>query len=138
MVSSRRLLIALVAITVVLAGCTAQDQASVQTQAPPAPAKQGVAADHPQLTAQEMLVACNECHMEATPDLYAEWYGSTHGIGFVKCYQCHGTFEQMMTTPRNSDCAVCHAGMLGEHTGSQACWQCHPAHTFVAMSQGGK
>lgn len=44
---------------------------------------------HPELSEQEMLMACADCHREATPDIEKEWYDSVHGIAMVKCYQCH-------------------------------------------------
>ena len=88
-------------------------------------------AGHPKLSEQDMLIACSECHQKATPQVYTEWYASTHGLGNVKCYQCHGTYEALQTTPDMAQsCGSCHADKLGAHTGDQTCWECHSAHNF--------
>lgn len=88
---------------------------------------------HPPLSEQQMLIACSECHQKATPDVYNDWYASTHGIGNVKCYQCHGTFENLVVTPdMTQSCDACHTDKMGAHTGSQTCWECHSAHGFMA------
>ena len=42
---------------------------------------------YPELSEQEMLIACADCHREATPDIEKEWFDSVHGIAMVKCYQ---------------------------------------------------
>jgi hypothetical protein len=89
-----------------------------------------VPADHPNLSEQEKLIACADCHRDTTPDLYDTWYASTHGIGNVKCYQCHGTYEDMKKVPAVSNCATCHADMMMKQTDAPACWTCHPAHEF--------
>ncbi len=93
------------------------------------------ASAHPEMTEQEMLIPCFECHQEATPDIYTEWYDSLHGIGMVKCYQCHGTFENMKTQPEASDCMVCHVGqmekcMKHDDAKDKKCSSCHNTHTF--------
>ncbi len=85
---------------------------------------------HPELSEEEMYVACADCHQEATPDVYKEWYGSAHGIAMVKCYQCHGTFETFRLTPSREDCAVCHAKMLEKCPKDKDCWKCHSPHAF--------
>lgn len=89
-------------------------------------------AGHPPLSEQDMLVACSSCHQKVTPAVYDEWYDSTHGIAQVKCYQCHGTYEDLQATPDMvQSCGSCHANKLGEHTGKQLCWGCHNAHSFL-------
>lgn len=85
---------------------------------------------HPELSEQEQLVACSECHQEATPELYTEWYESLHGLAMVKCYQCHGTFETFRVTPTRQDCAACHENMLAKCPQDKPCWQCHVPHDF--------
>jgi len=86
---------------------------------------------HPTLSDQEQLIACSECHQQRTPQVYTEWYASTHGIATVKCYQCHGTYENLAVTPdMNQSCGACHADKLGDHTGDQRCWECHDVHSF--------
>ena len=90
-------------------------------------------AGHPPLSEQEMLIACSECHQKTTPDVYNEWYASTHGIGTVKCYQCHGTYENLLVTPdMDVSCDSCHTDKMGDHRGTQSCWDCHGAHSFMA------
>lgn len=90
------------------------------------------AGGHPELTEQEKLIACSECHQKQTPQVYDEWYQSLHGIGMVKCYQCHGTFENMRVEPDKSSCAACHSGAMEKCPQDRKCWECHKAHLFKA------
>ncbi|MCF8057333.1 MAG: multiheme C-type cytochrome [Desulfocapsa sp.] len=85
---------------------------------------------HPEISEQEKLLPCFECHEEATPEVYKEWYDSLHGIGMVKCYQCHGTYENMQTEPPASACMACHADMVEKCPKDKKCAFCHNAHTF--------
>ncbi|WP_232363708.1 cytochrome c3 family protein [Desulfogranum japonicum] len=85
---------------------------------------------HPDLTEQEMLMPCSDCHSETTPDLQKEWFNSIHGLAMVKCYQCHGTFETFKVTPEREDCAACHADMLKKCPADKPCWDCHVPHSF--------
>lgn len=87
-------------------------------------------AAHPELSAQEMLVACADCHREATPETEKQWYDSVHGIAMVKCYQCHGTFENFAVTPSRQTCGTCHTNMLEKCPKDKACWECHVPHSF--------
>ncbi len=87
---------------------------------------------HPDLSEQEMLIACSDCHRENTPDIEKEWFDSLHGIAMVKCYQCHGTFETFKVTPSKADCATCHQDMLEKCSQDKACWECHVPHSFKA------
>ena len=90
-------------------------------------------ASHPELSEQEMLVACADCHKETTPDIEKEWFDSVHGLSMVKCYQCHGTFETFAVTPEIENCAVCHVAMTAEeHSEKKRCWECHTPHMFKA------
>lgn len=91
----------------------------------------GEKAAHPELTEQEQLIACADCHREATPDIEKEWFDSVHGIAMVKCYQCHGTFESFAVTPAGNNCATCHADMLDKEPNTP-CWECHVPHSFKA------
>lgn len=97
--------------------------------------RNAVAAEHPEISDQEKLLPCSECHKEATPDIYDEWFNSLHGIGMVKCYQCHGTYENMKTEPAASDCMVCHADQIKKCPQDKKCWSCHTAHTFKRNSK---
>lgn len=85
---------------------------------------------HPQLSEPEMLIDCAECHREATPSLEKEWFDSLHGIAMVKCYQCHGTFENFSLTPSKETCGSCHADMLKKCAQDKPCWGCHVPHSF--------
>lgn len=87
---------------------------------------------HPQLSEQEMLIDCSECHKTATPETEKEWFASLHGIAMVKCYQCHGTFESFTVTPGKESCAACHGDMLEKCPQNTSCWECHTPHTFKA------
>ena len=89
--------------------------------------------DHPELDEQQMLVPCADCHQQETPDVHKQWYDSVHGISMVKCYQCHGTFEELVTSPPVTNCATCHVAMTGEeHSQGKICWECHAPHLFKA------
>jgi hypothetical protein len=85
---------------------------------------------HPELTEQPKLMPCSECHKSETPEIYKQWYDSRHGIGMVKCYQCHGTFENLVTVPEVSTCGFCHTDMLEKCPSDKTCWQCHASHSF--------
>lgn len=89
------------------------------------------APQHPELSEQEMLQPCADCHRETTPELEKEWFDSVHGIAMVKCYQCHGTFETFKVTPSQADCAICHADMLNKCPNDKPCWECHIPHSFT-------
>ena len=96
--------------------------------------QQSVAADHPALTVQEQRLPCFECHKEVTPEIYTDWYNSGHGIGCVKCYQCHGTYEELTKVPAMDRCAVCHAGEM-DHSAAMPCWACHLTHKFTGHTK---
>lgn len=85
---------------------------------------------HPEITEQEKLLPCSECHQQTTPEVYEQWFNSSHGIGMVKCYQCHGTYENFKVEPAISDCAVCHIKMVEKCPKDQKCWACHTPHSF--------
>ncbi|MDR2549911.1 MAG: multiheme C-type cytochrome [Desulfobulbus sp.] len=87
---------------------------------------------HPELSKQEQYIDCAQCHAEATPKVHEEWFASRHGLAMVKCYQCHGTFENFRVTPTRQDCAACHENMLKKCPQDKPCWQCHVPHTFKA------
>lgn len=91
---------------------------------------------HASLTEQQKLISCSECHKETTPEIYTQWFDSTHGLGGVKCYQCHNTFGNIQKRPDvNQSCNSCHTDMVGnvDHTeGLATCWECHDPHSFSA------
>lgn len=85
---------------------------------------------HPELSEQEMLIACADCHKDVTPEIEKEWYDSLHGIAMVKCYECHGTFGNFSVTPTRQTCGTCHADMLKKCPQDKPCWECHVPHSF--------
>jgi hypothetical protein len=93
---------------------------------------------HPQLSEQEMLMDCADCHREATPAVEKEWFDSVHGIAMVKCYQCHGTFEDFAVSPARATCGACHADMLEKCAQDKPCWECHVPHAFKEKKSDGK
>lgn len=98
----------------------------------------GEKAAHPELSEQEMLMDCAECHKGVTPEVEKEWNDSLHGIAMVKCYQCHGTFESFAVEPSMENCSICHADKLENHAeklgkaANTLCWECHVPHSFQA------
>lgn len=119
---------------VVLGGfsLTACNNMSLSGQAAPISSTvQAVIANHPALSDQEQLLPCFECHKDVTPIIYSDWYNSSHGIGNVKCYQCHGTYEQLTKVPAMDQCAACHAGEMDHSVDATPCWQCHLTHKFT-------
>ncbi len=93
-------------------------------------ASQATKTGHPQLSAADKLQPCYQCHKEVTPDIYQEWYESRHGIGQVRCFQCHGGYEDLKVVPDRSKCGICHMKALENCPKDKACWSCHPAHKF--------
>ena len=89
-----------------------------------------IKAQHPPLSEQDKLRPCFECHKDVTPQIYTQWYNSAHGIGNVKCYQCHGTYENMYKVPAVSNCSMCHAAEAEDYGDETPCWNCHLNHTF--------
>ncbi len=87
-------------------------------------------AKHPALSEQEKLTPCAQCHKDVTPDVYKDWYDSVHGIANVKCFQCHGTYENFRIVPDETQCAVCHNQQYLKRPADRKCWVCHPAHNF--------
>jgi hypothetical protein len=85
---------------------------------------------HPELSQQEMLVACADCHRKVTPEVEKQWYNSLHGLAMVKCYQCHGSFGEFSITPSRQTCGSCHADMLEKCPKDKPCWECHIPHSF--------
>lgn len=92
--------------------------------------------EHPKLTEQEKLITCRDCHKDVTPEIYNEWFESAHGIANVRCYQCHGTYENFRVEPELSSCSSCHTKEIQnlrlppERKLDKTCWNCHPIHGF--------
>lgn len=98
-------------------------------QKAPAPSAEKPAVAHPELSEDEKLIACSECHKEATPEVYEEWFKSRHGLAMVKCFQCHGTFETFHEVTRET-CRTCHAKAYDNCPKDKMCWECHSPHFF--------
>ena len=76
---------------------------------------------------------CAVCHKDVTPEVYKSWARSKHAIANVKCYQCHGTFENFHKVPPISKCESCHyqeVKTMKLRAPKMSCWDCHPAHIF--------
>ena len=71
---------------------------------------------HPEIEEEFLLTPCSQCHKTTTREVYEEWFESTHGIANVKCYQCHGTYENFRKVPEKATCAVCHTGQMHTQT----------------------
>ncbi|MEN8150664.1 MAG: hypothetical protein ABFS86_12650 [Planctomycetota bacterium] len=104
--------------------------AAPEEAAPEKPAPGEVAAAHPEIEEEMKLTPCAQCHKIATPKVWKEWHESTHGIGNVKCYQCHGTYENFAKVPEMNRCATCHAGHVTSRMKKVACTDCHVSHRF--------
>ena len=85
---------------------------------------------HPELSDQEKLIPCAQCHQEVTPEIYQQWYQSRHGLDNVKCFQCHGTYENFQKIPSPDRCAPCHAKQVAHSPKDKNCSLCHPGHKF--------
>ncbi len=85
---------------------------------------------HPPLSEEEKLLPCASCHKDVTPEIYKEWYNSRHGLDNVKCFQCHGTYENFEVVPSVSHCMPCHAKEVTHSPKDKNCAACHPAHKF--------
>ncbi len=92
---------------------------------------------HPEVDGAVTADACDVCHFEVTPEVYAEWYGSAHGQFNVKCFVCHGpTAEDFNPRPTNANCNGCHGDqvetMNTPFMKDKSCFTCHPAHALTA------
>ncbi len=115
-------------LSAVLVACSTTT--STAKKGAPGPTAKVQVDQHPPLSQQEKLVPCSQCHKDVTPNVYKEWYASLHGLDNVKCFQCHGTFEDFHVTPPIMKCEACHAQQVEKMKVKKACWECHPAHGF--------
>jgi hypothetical protein len=84
---------------------------------------------------------CRVCHEQTTPKVYKEWAHSRHAIANVRCFQCHGTFEDFHKTPPISKCEACHyqeVQTMKEKAPNMKCWTCHTPHIFEFHGNGVK
>ena len=117
----RRLFVGALLMAGILVACSSYQ---TKTSSVPKPDK------HPQLSSQERLIPCAQCHQDITPEIYQEWFKSYHGLDNVKCFQCHGTFGDFHVTPPVAKCEACHAKEVESLTSKKACWECHTPHSF--------
>ena len=109
-------------VMLMLAGC-----ASTIRESGPAETMAG----HPALSEQDKMQPCYQCHMDVTPGIYKEWNASRHGIGQVRCFQCHGGYGDLKAEPDEGRCAVCHSREFSHKPREKRCWDCHPSHLFT-------
>ena len=84
---------------------------------------------------------CRVCHQQTTPETYQEWAKSKHFVANVRCFQCHGTFEDFHKTPPIEKCAACHYNeveTMQQKAPGFKCWTCHTAHVFQFHGKGVK
>ncbi len=136
-------------VAVGILACTLPEPSNAQPEpvapqpAPPpdeaAPASAAAPAPHPEIPEEAIYRGCVTCHKVATPEIYKDWFASTHGIGNVRCFQCHGTYENFRKVPEMTTCAVCHQGQMASRTDQEkACWECHAPHLFRGHSKEAK
>ncbi len=84
---------------------------------------------------------CRVCHKQVTPKIYKEWWHSKHGIANVRCFQCHGTFNDFHKIPPMTKCMACHMNeyqTMIKKAPHDKCWSCHIPHTFEFHGNGVK
>jgi len=86
---------------------------------------------HSSLSEEEKYQPCYQCHKDVTPNIYQEWYESRHGLDNVRCFQCHGLYDELKRVPDEAKCATCHGKEVGHSVAGKTCWECHPSHKFV-------
>lgn len=76
---------------------------------------------------------CATCHRAGTPEVFAAWEGSPHGLTLVTCVVCHGsTGKDFRAKPDAGGCRGCHAAQV-ESLASRAvrdCFACHAPHSL--------
>ncbi len=78
---------------------------------------------------------CATCHRTETPEVFAEWEGSPHGVALVKCVVCHGsTGKDFRARPAATGCGACHAAQATSvaRRAVSDCFACHAPHTLSA------
>ncbi|HTN53517.1 MAG TPA: multiheme c-type cytochrome [Anaeromyxobacter sp.] len=78
---------------------------------------------------------CAACHRTDTPEVFAAWEASPHGLALVKCVVCHGsTGKDFRARPDASRCRGCHAALV-ESLPARAgrdCFACHAPHSLAS------
>jgi hypothetical protein len=78
---------------------------------------------------------CADCHRTLTPEAFAAWEGSPHGVALVKCVVCHGSAgKDFRARPASTGCGSCHAAQAASVTKGAVsdCFACHAPHTLSA------
>lgn len=82
----------------------------------------------------DFSLSCNECHIDVTPDIVADWKSSGHGRMNFGCYICHGDGEvEFYPVAFTEKCITCHSNNeehLSEHK-NRGCFRCHDGHTLI-------
>ena len=82
---------------------------------------------------------CRTCHQQTTPKVYKQWAKSKHFVANVRCFQCHGTFEDFHKTPPIEKCMACHYNevvTMQKKKPGMKCWDCHQEHIFQFHGKG--
>ena len=78
---------------------------------------------------------CAACHRTRTPEEFAAWEGSPHGLALVKCVACHGsTGKDFRARPAADGCRGCHAAQVESLASGSVkdCYACHAPHSLSA------
>ena len=78
---------------------------------------------------------CATCHRTGSPEVFAAWEASQHGLALVKCVVCHGsTGKDFRARPDASGCRACHAAQVEAQAGRTVkdCFACHAPHALSA------
>ena len=96
----------------------------------PSPARPAPRRAHPDVKGEQ---ECATCHRAGTPDAFAAWEGSPHGIALVKCVVCHGsTGKDFRARPAASGCVSCHPAEVAslKPRAVKDCFACHAPHAL--------
>jgi hypothetical protein len=77
---------------------------------------------------------CAACHRVRTPEVFAAWERSPHGLALVKCVVCHGsTGADFRARPAAVGCRGCHPGQVESVSRRTVkdCFACHRAHALT-------
>jgi hypothetical protein len=78
---------------------------------------------------------CAACHRDTSPESFAAWERSAHGVALVKCVVCHGsTGKDFRARPAATSCQGCHAAKVASlaRRGTGDCFACHAPHALTA------
>ena len=76
---------------------------------------------------------CATCHRTGTPEVFAAWEASQHGLALVKCVVCHGsTGKDFRARPDTRGCRECHAAQVEALAKREVkdCFACHAPHAL--------